>query len=38
MFWIGLAVGAVIGTTLGVLVMALMVAARRGDDNMDRKP
>lgn len=32
MFWIGLAVGLLIGAAVGVLGMALAVAAKRGDE------
>lgn len=31
MFWIGLGVGAVIGTCVGVFVVALCTAAKDGD-------
>ena len=35
MFWIGLGVGLVVGSTIGVFVVALCVAAKEGDDKYE---
>lgn len=35
MFWAGLATGCLIGVTLGIVVMGLLVASARGDDERD---
>ena len=37
MFWIGLLIGACVGTIFGVMIIALCNAASRGDEMMGKK-
>ncbi|MGA7490908.1 MAG: hypothetical protein WB930_01225 [Syntrophobacteraceae bacterium] len=35
MFWAGLVVGLMLGGSLGMFVLALMICAKRGEDELD---
>jgi hypothetical protein len=36
MFWAGLAVGLILGAPLGMFVLAFMISAKHGRDELDR--